>query len=99
MALREYKRVGNRVGCLYVYVAWGWTEKTSMNWGVGKVERKGELRAELVDNRKLAHDTFPDGKFMELGYTPARRGAEKQGDGVIALGFPTYPGWLWIGIW
>lgn len=62
-------------------------------------ERKGEQRAEPVDKRRLAHDTFPDGKFMELGYTPARRGAEKQGDGVIALGFPTYPRWLWIGIW
>lgn len=29
-------------------------------------ERKGELRAELVDKRKLAHDTFPDGEYVEL---------------------------------
>ena len=29
-------------------------------------ERKGELRAELVDKRKLTHGTFPDGEFVEL---------------------------------
>ncbi|MHC2850654.1 very-short-patch-repair endonuclease [Corynebacterium mucifaciens] len=29
-------------------------------------ERKEELRAELVDKRRLAHDTFPDGEFVEL---------------------------------
>lgn len=29
-------------------------------------ERKEELRAELVDTRKLTHDTFPDGEFVEL---------------------------------
>ncbi|SDS41131.1 hypothetical protein [Corynebacterium timonense] len=33
------------------------------------------------------------------GYRPAWREAEKQGNGVIALGFPTYPRWLWNGIW
>lgn len=29
-------------------------------------ERKGELRAELVDKRRLTHGTFPDGEFVEL---------------------------------
>lgn len=29
-------------------------------------KRKEELRAELVDKRRLTHGTFPDGKFVEL---------------------------------
>ena len=29
-------------------------------------ERKEGLRAELVDTRRLAHDTFPDGEFVQL---------------------------------
>ena len=29
-------------------------------------KRKDELRAELVDKRRLAHDTFPDGEVVEL---------------------------------
>lgn len=48
---------------------------------------------ELLEGVEKLRDNLAD------GYTPAWHKAEKQGDGVIALGFPTYPRWLWNGIW
>ena len=47
---------------------------------------------ELLDGVEKLRDNLAG------GYTPAWCGAEKQGDGVIALGFPTYPRWLSNGI-
>ena len=48
-------------------------------------ERKGELRAELVDKRKLAHDTFPGLRVDGLGVPMQVLGNRAEGLGQLCV--------------
>ncbi|WP_018017625.1 hypothetical protein [Corynebacterium capitovis] len=60
------------------------------------MERKNsreKIPAELYEGVVTLRDNLRE------PYTPSWCRAQEQADGVIAVGYPTYPDWLWSGIW
>lgn len=63
---------------------------------MGAMERKTsdkKIPSELYEGVVRLRDNLRE------PYNPTWEAAREQVDGVIAVGYPTYPDWLWWGIW